>query len=602
MLKQLRMTNFRRFDEHELPLSKRTIIVGPNNAGKSTIVEALRLVSFVANRYRSLTFERVPPWLSDPAGNRGVSPSTRDLNTDLRTAFHAYREPPAMIEARFESGLLISVYIGPDEKVFAVIHDADGRLVTSRAQAYQTGLHRIAIQPQIGPLAADERVFDPETVRRALDSPLASAHFRNQLWLLQDSFRDEFFAAAESSWPGLQLRELTKGQSPEQRLSLLVRDGPFVGEVAAMGHGLQMWLQVIWFLIRNGEAPTVILDEPDVYMHADLQRKLMRMLQSAHQQVMVATHSVEIMAEVEPSDILVVDSRQPKSRVASGLSGVQKVIDSIGGVHNIQFSRLANSRRCIFVEGEDMAILKRWHDTLYPTADALDLLPRLSVGGWDGWQKVVGTAQFLKNSAGDVVRSYCLFDSDFHFPDEVVARYEEAERLGVQLWVWDRKEIENYLLSATAIHRVLESGVRRGQRAPEPAEIDSAIETIAQSLLEEVTDDRVTTTQSGTRGMSAGTASRLVRQYTQRRLGEPDGLRSVVPGKTIIQRLSSWSQQQCGVTFGPAVLAKRMVADEMPDTVRRFLTSLESNRRLPSDSKDLWRRRVAVQAGPDRGR
>lgn len=75
MLTLLRLRNFRRFEEHELPLTGRTVIVGANNAGKSTIVEALRLISFVANRYRSLTFQGIPDWLRDPDGNIGVRPS-----------------------------------------------------------------------------------------------------------------------------------------------------------------------------------------------------------------------------------------------------------------------------------------------------------------------------------------------------------------------------------------------------------------------------------------------------------------------------------------------------------------------------------------------
>jgi hypothetical protein len=33
-----------------------------------------------------------------------------------------------------------------------------------------------------------------------------------------------------------------------------------------MGHGLQMWLQTMWFLARVGYAACAILDEPDVYM------------------------------------------------------------------------------------------------------------------------------------------------------------------------------------------------------------------------------------------------------------------------------------------------------------------------------------------------
>ena len=48
---------------------------------------------------------------------------------------------------------------------------------------------------------------------------------------------------------------------PGDPLFLHVRNEEFVGEVAKMGHGLQMWLQTMWFLTRARDASTLILDE-----------------------------------------------------------------------------------------------------------------------------------------------------------------------------------------------------------------------------------------------------------------------------------------------------------------------------------------------------
>ena len=50
----------------------------------------------------------------------------------------------------------------------------------------------------------------------------------------------------------------------------------FTSEIGYMGSGLQMWLQIIWFICKSAESETVILDEPDVYMHPDLQRSLVK--------------------------------------------------------------------------------------------------------------------------------------------------------------------------------------------------------------------------------------------------------------------------------------------------------------------------------------
>ncbi|HZV35962.1 MAG TPA: AAA family ATPase [Verrucomicrobiae bacterium] len=44
MITEIKLFNFRGFESHSIPLKPVTIIVGKNNAGKSTIVEALRLI------------------------------------------------------------------------------------------------------------------------------------------------------------------------------------------------------------------------------------------------------------------------------------------------------------------------------------------------------------------------------------------------------------------------------------------------------------------------------------------------------------------------------------------------------------------------------
>ena len=553
----------------------------------------MRLVSLVANRLGGLRFESIPAWLTAPAGTHGVSPSLRDLNTNLRTVFHSYQAPPATITATFSGGETIAIYIGPDEQVFAVVRDPSGRVITSKSQAYQLNFPRVAIQPQVGPLAVNEKRLDPKTVRAGMDSPLAPLHFRNQLFLVGSEAFERFKEKAETTWPGLQIQALTSTVvGTDEILSLLVRDGGYVGEVAAMGHGLQMWLQVIWFLTRNEASPTVILDEPDVYMHADLQHKLIRLLQGTHQQVIVATHSIEIMAQVEPSEVLVVDAAQKESKWMTSVRGVQKVIDNIGGVHNIQLSRLARSRRCLFLEGDDdLDLLRLLNNSLFPTSDPLDVVPRLIVGGWSGWQRVVGTAQFLRNGAGDVIASYSIFDSDCHVPSEILGRYEEAERINVRLHIWRRKEIENYLLVPTAIQRVIERRIKVNPPGPDGTQVARAIDRMAGEAVDEARDD-YSTYYATVQRVQAGRASRWARQYAAKRLAEPDGLLGVVSGKRLLKDVSAWAESHWGVTFGSAAIAREMSVSEIPDEIYTVLSCIGEERPFPEHDAQVWKDRA----------
>ena len=203
--------------------------------------------------------------------------------------------------------VLVRVFVGPGGEIHGTAYDRDGRVVTSPTSALRLGLPQIAIQPQVAPLLREERTLQDDTIRRGDGTYLAPQHFRNQLRLFASSY-PVFKKIAEDSWPGLQVRRLRVDQTDSRRLLHLdIRDGDFVGEVSLMGHGLQMWLQTMWFLARTPHDSIVVLDEPDVYMHPDLQRRLLSLVRDRFAQLLVATHSVELMSDIEPASILAID-------------------------------------------------------------------------------------------------------------------------------------------------------------------------------------------------------------------------------------------------------------------------------------------------------
>src|SRR5262249_28311162 len=115
VLERLRLQNFRGFDDHVVPLRGLTIIVGANNAGKSSIVEALLLVVLVVTRFIRGTgaFAAIPEWLEHPDAYRGAQPALRGQGFEGHgpSTFHRYGDPPAMITAYFASGASVVVFI-----------------------------------------------------------------------------------------------------------------------------------------------------------------------------------------------------------------------------------------------------------------------------------------------------------------------------------------------------------------------------------------------------------------------------------------------------------------------------------------------------------
>jgi hypothetical protein len=510
-----------------------------------------------------------------------VSPSIKNIELNLDSAFHRYNDPPAIITCTFEQGESITIYIGKRSEIYGVIRDNQGDLVVTPTQAHRFKLPNVQILPQIAPLEESEKILDEGYVKRHIVTSRSSLHFRNQLKVLYDYFQ-KFKRIAEATWPGLRITSLEgRGNLPGQELSLLVQDTDFVAEVGWMGHGLQMWLQTMWFLTYSEGADVVILDEPDVYMHADLQRRLIRFVKDRDWQTIIATHSMEMMAEVEPEEVLVVDRRKSRSTFAPTLPAVQRLVEHIGSIHNIQLARLWSAKTLLLVEGEDIAILKRFQNRVFPMSEKpFDALPNMSIGGWGGWRLVSGSSFFLKNAGGEEIQTYCFLDSDYHHDEQLAARYTEAKTHGVELHIWSKKEIENYLVVPSAIRRVIAFGCKGEKTPPTIEEVQQEIDRIAESLKDEVFDNLCTEFATN-KALAAGTANKKARERLITAWATFDGRISIVSGKQMVSALSAWSQKKFGASFNATKLASSLQETEIHPEIRAVVEAVENHEPFP---------------------
>ena len=321
---------------------------------------------------------------------------------------------------------------------------------------------------------------------------------------------------------------------------------------------------------------TIILDEPDVYMHADLQRKLIRFLKDRHGQVIVATHSVEIMSEVEPENILVVDRERRQAQFTTDIPELQRVVDQIGGIQNLQLARLWGSHKCLFVEGKDISLLRHFQNKLFPsTPDALGAIPSMQVGGWSGWPYAVGSSMLLSSAIGQNIRSYCIFDSDFHTPEQLAVRLADARDKKVNVHIWHKKELENYLLVPPAIVRVIRQRRKGENKIPTSVEIADQLFLLAGLLEHDVMDAFATQFQTENRFGGTTAANRSARQRIYPGWDTVEGRLSLVSGKEILSRLSDWLQKNYGISISAAAIARQMLRSEISDEIVAVLTAIE---------------------------
>jgi len=573
MIHRIELIKFKCFKRHSIIFKNLNIVVGKNNAGKSTMVEALRLISIVSQRYKTSNYKKPPAWTNLHLADHGISPSLKGIEYSSENVIHNYEDPPAIINCYFKNKSKFEIYLNETNGIFAQIFDSKGNLIKTKSKARELDINPIKILPQISPLSNNENLLIKDYVKANEFTSLTSLHFRNQIQYNFNLF-DDFKRLFQSTWPEIIISDFTKGDRiNETKPALFLRDESFVVEAGKMGHGLQMWLQIVWFLLRCDINDTIILDEPDVYLHADIQRKLIRIIKDGYQQIILATHSIEIISEVEPENILIINREKRSSKYANNSPVVQEIINQLGSIQNLELIRLWSTKRFIIIEGDsdDMKFLKLFHDKYGNKSDSpFDNIPSSHINGWGGWQRVIGCHQVI--SQNREMKSYCILDSDYHTIDEINERYEQAKKHRINLRIWKKKEIENYIIIPEAIERLLS---HHGKEI-ELSEIKEKISTFCEEMKLNVEDSYANEIQNRDRRKNLTTANREAREIVGNKWDSLENKTSIVSGKKLFSKISKWLNEDYSITIGKFGIIKYINANEIDSEVRDVINNIVS--------------------------
>ena len=118
-----------------------SVVVGRNNAGKSTLFEAVRLIAEVMRRLPNGPFVKAREWTG--ACGTGISLTLEQVGLRSTTLFHRYQRPPATLQATFADGTSVEVFLGADGEIYAEAVSANGLNIESRQVARKAGLATI---------------------------------------------------------------------------------------------------------------------------------------------------------------------------------------------------------------------------------------------------------------------------------------------------------------------------------------------------------------------------------------------------------------------------------------------------------------------------
>lgn len=570
------LSNFKGFSKYSLKLEPMTMLVGPNNSGKSTIVGAFRALSVALRTARS----RRPEILSlGDHSQRGYRIPSDGFPISLENAQHNYSDQDATAEFRLSNDRTLSLVFSAD-RICSLVMDGDGPVVRSVADFKRCYPIDVGVVPVLGPVEHNEQLVEGQTVQRNLQTHRASRNFRSY-WCSRSSDEfQEFRQAVMESWDGIDIQrpELMVDMDGPPLVHMMCTENRMTRELYWMGFGFQIWLQIMTHVLRARDATILIVDEPETYLHPALQRYLLKRLREVGSDCLLATHSSELVGEAERSEIVLIDKTQRSGkRLHAGAD--TDGLDVLGSRFNFALTDVLRQRKAILVEGDsDLRLLKRLGSRLDPPSLGSMRIPPLIALGGHRPEQAKDIAQAMGRLVGSDLRLAVVLDRDYRADEEVEELESELSADFRVAHVLRKKEIENYFLAPDVIERAL--GARR-EGGPQSNGVDVV------ELLRSVTDRLRSGTESqclakyvdygakSRRGVDHATLSKEALEHFRSRWESLDTRLAVVAGKDVLRELNVALQDQGHKALTIPQLASEMTADDVPPEMTTLLRQLD---------------------------
>lgn len=580
----IQFARFKTFSNYSISLDSINILVGPNNSGKSTIIGALRVLASCLRIARSQSPQRIEIGTHHRTAYRIPESS---LPISLENVHTDYDSTESKVTFNLSNRNKLHLVFPSDGGCF-LIPENEGRNVNSVAAFKKHFPVTITCVPVLGPVEHREQRRERSTVVAGLATHRASRHFRNY-WHYFDEGFDDFSNLIRTTWPGMEIRRPEIVDAMTGELSMFCLEGRMSRELYWVGFGFQVWCQLLTHISRAGESTMVVIDEPEAYLHPDIQRQLIALLREAGPDVLLATHSTEIMSEADPNEIVLIDKRKSSGERLKDIAGLQRALVAVGSIQNVTLTALAKNRRVLFVEGdEDFRLLRRFARKLgMPELGAGMGITALESGGFGSWQRVTILAAGIADALGSVLAIAAVYDRDY-FCEEEIASVSSSLKTQLKLaHVHKRKEIENYLLVPAALDRAIaraqaERAMRTGIASIAVPSTSELFREITDSLKDEV-QSQIIARRTNFLLKSRKDVSDITRDalaWFSPRWNDMNERVSLVHGKEVLSLMRERIQTMLGISITQAQIVDAMRKDEIPDDLVQLLHELDEYRRF----------------------
>ena len=490
MITRFTIQNFKRLESATLDLGSAAVFIGPNNSGKTTALQALTLWDIGWRRWAEKRDK------SSPAERKGVTINRRDLFAiPVPSAKLLWRDLHTQDSQR-QAGIpktekiyitltaegvdqgkpwrcALEFYYANEESFYCRLKDGDDGKVPAGARS-----QGIVFLPPMSGLSEREYRKEPGEINVLIGEGQTAQVLRNLCWQLSSRVDQSAWKALCSHIKSLFYIRLNEPKYIPERselsLTYLAQNGVEL-DLSCSGRGCQQVLLLLSFMLANPKS-VLLLDEPDAHLEILRQRDVYNLItelaESSGSQIVAASHSEVVLQEAADRDVVMAFVGQPHRIDTRSRSQVRKALAQI---RMADYYIAEQKGWMLYLEGStDLAILSRLAKRLdHPAQHCLaDLVPVIYLGG-NRPQEARDHFQGLREAKPDLV-GMALFD-----------RLERELHAGSQLTerMWQRREIENYLVTPEALRIFVRQGVA-GDDLFSSAECDRRLEALALCVAE----------------------------------------------------------------------------------------------------------------------
>ena len=470
---------FKRFGETTFELGDNVVLAGPNNSGKTTLLQAIATWSLALGRW--LELER-PNQYAKKNGHYAKVPITRQ--TFYSVPLRAF--PLLWTDGKHKPGIEIELTCDGVSIALEILCDSIEQIYVRPLRKVDPSWLRDSTKhpkpvfvPPMSGISIEEPVYQPPKINQLLGQGKTGDVLRNLL--LEVSYDSDKWGQLADDIKKMFGYRLLRPNADGASIIVDYLDGNEDAQfdIASAGSGFLQVLMLMAF-VKARPGCILLLDEPDAHLHLILQDTIYGILRDAarksNSQLIIATHSEVVINAVDPRELCAIVGAPTK---LVNPNQKETLLDSLK-IPNVDIL-LALEKKCIlYLEGHtDLELLRAWAVNLQHPAMQFLQNPY--------WRETVFEARLqgrgMKSNehfaalllATDEMRGVQIDDRDGNRDRPSRQLSEDGKLLKL---CWARYEIENYLIHPAALARLVQ------QKMPDSplADVDAMREEMREHL------------------------------------------------------------------------------------------------------------------------